>query len=77
MFFACTLHKLLLLKIQQVNMSKEKEINVAQAAEIAEVAKETVYYWINTGKMDGLFRKHFGRIKIKYKPFLEWVVENT
>lgn len=58
-------------------MSREKEINVAQAAEIAEVSKETVYYWIQTNKMEGLYRKHFGRIKIKYQAFLEWVVENT
>ena len=58
-------------------MSREKEISVQQAANIAEVSKETVYYWNRNGKLDGICRKHFGKIKVKYFPFLDYVAENT
>ena len=56
---------------------KEKEISVAQAAEIAEVTPATIYNWVQLGKLEGISRRHFSKIKIKYQPFLEWVVENT
>ncbi|MEL6256037.1 MAG: helix-turn-helix domain-containing protein [Bacteroidota bacterium] len=55
----------------------EKEITVKQAAEIAGVAKETIYYWIQLSKLEGIARKHFGRIKINKAKFEQWVKDNT
>lgn len=58
-------------------MPKEKEITVSQAAEIAGVTETTVYNWVQLGKLEGIARKHFSRIKLKKKAFEEWVEEQT
>lgn len=64
-------------QLRIIKMIKPGEITAKQAAEMAGVLQATIYNWISQGRLNGMTRKHFGKVRINKEKFEAFVRQHT